>query len=74
MTGHHPFSDLIKDFSPERRALVEEKVDALKQEMASYIVCAWEGKLAARMGARKGRGKIVATASQKQQRHGHLRT
>jgi hypothetical protein len=36
MTGHHPFSDLTKDFSLERQALVEEKVCALKHEMALH--------------------------------------
>ena len=36
MTGHHPFSDLTKDFSPQRQALVEEKVRALRQEMALH--------------------------------------
>jgi hypothetical protein len=36
MTKHHPFSDLTKDFSPARQALVEQKVRALKQEMALH--------------------------------------
>jgi transcriptional regulator with XRE-family HTH domain len=34
MSGHHPFSELTKNFSPERRARVAEKVQLLKQEMA----------------------------------------
>ncbi len=36
MTGHHSFSDLTNNFSPERQALVEEKVRVLKQEMALH--------------------------------------
>lgn len=36
MTGHNPFNNLTKDFSPQRQALVEEKVRALKQEMALH--------------------------------------
>jgi len=34
MTGHHPFSDLTTDFSPERQARIAAKVCTLKQEMA----------------------------------------
>src|SRR6266851_4793336 len=34
MSGHRPFSDLTKDFSPERQARVAEKVRTLKQAMA----------------------------------------
>jgi Helix-turn-helix domain len=34
MSGHHPFSELTKNFPPERRARVAEKVQLLKQEMA----------------------------------------
>ena len=34
MSGHHPFSELTKNFSPERQARVAEKVQLLKQEMA----------------------------------------
>jgi DNA-binding XRE family transcriptional regulator len=36
MSGHHPFSELTKDWSPERQSQVEEKVCALKQEMALH--------------------------------------
>ncbi|ETW92430.1 MAG: hypothetical protein ETSY2_53435 [Candidatus Entotheonella gemina] len=36
MTGHYPFSDLTKNFSPQRQALVEENVRVLKQEMALH--------------------------------------
>jgi ribosome-binding protein aMBF1 (putative translation factor) len=36
MSRHHPFSELTKDRSPERQAQVEEKVCALKQEMAQH--------------------------------------
>ena len=34
MSGHHPFSELTKNFSPERQARVAEKVQLFKQEMA----------------------------------------
>jgi len=34
MTGHHPFRELTKDFSPDRQARIEEKVRTLQQEMA----------------------------------------
>lgn len=34
MSGHHPFRELTKDFSPERQARIAEKVLQLKQEMA----------------------------------------
>jgi transcriptional regulator with XRE-family HTH domain len=34
MSGHRPFSDLTKDFSPERQARVAEQVRTLKQAMA----------------------------------------
>jgi hypothetical protein len=34
MTGHHKFNELIKDFSPERQARVEEKTAQLKQKIA----------------------------------------
>lgn len=33
MSGHHPFRELTKDFSPERQARIAEKVLQLKQEM-----------------------------------------
>lgn len=33
MTGHRPFRDLTKNFSPERRARTAEKVRSLKAEM-----------------------------------------
>jgi transcriptional regulator with XRE-family HTH domain len=33
MTGHHPFSELTKNFSPERKARTEAKVRVLKAEM-----------------------------------------
>ncbi len=36
MTGHRPFSELTKDFSPERKARVAEKVGELKTEMALH--------------------------------------
>ena len=36
MTGHHSFSELTKDFSSDRQALVDEKVQTLKQEMALH--------------------------------------
>ena len=34
MSGHRPFSDLTKYFSPERQARIDEKVHTLKQAMA----------------------------------------
>jgi len=34
MTGHHPFSELTKDFSPERQARIAAKVRTLQKEMA----------------------------------------
>jgi hypothetical protein len=34
MSGHRPFSDLTKAWSPERQARVAEKVQTLKQAMA----------------------------------------
>jgi transcriptional regulator with XRE-family HTH domain len=34
MTGHHPFVDLTKKFSPKRKARVAERVAELKAEMA----------------------------------------
>jgi Helix-turn-helix domain len=34
MSGHRPFSDLTKHFSPERQARIAEKVCTLKQAMA----------------------------------------
>ncbi len=33
MTGHRPFSELTKKFSPERKARVAAKVRTLKAEM-----------------------------------------
>ncbi|MBI3912429.1 MAG: XRE family transcriptional regulator [Armatimonadetes bacterium] len=33
MTGHHPFSELTKDFPLERQARIAEKVRLLKQDM-----------------------------------------
>jgi len=33
MTGHRPFSELTKNFSPERKARTEAKVRMLKAEM-----------------------------------------
>jgi Helix-turn-helix domain len=33
MTGHHPFSELTKKFSPERKTRVAAKVRVLKAEM-----------------------------------------
>jgi transcriptional regulator with XRE-family HTH domain len=33
MTGHRPFSELTRDFSPERKARTVAKVRALKEEM-----------------------------------------
>lgn len=33
MSGHHPFRELTKDFSPERQARIAEKVLQLKQAM-----------------------------------------
>ena len=34
MSGHHPFSELTKDFPPERQARIADKVRLFKQEMA----------------------------------------
>ena len=34
MSGHHPFRELTKDFSPERRALIADKVRQLTHDMA----------------------------------------
>ena len=34
MSGHHPFSELTKRFSPERKARIAEKVRELQVEMA----------------------------------------
>jgi hypothetical protein len=34
MSGHRPFSDLTKHFSPERQARIAEKVHTLTQAMA----------------------------------------
>ena len=34
MSGHHPFRELTKDFSPERQARIAEKVRQLKHDMA----------------------------------------
>jgi len=33
MTGHRPFSELTKNFSPERKARIAAKHQALKEEM-----------------------------------------
>lgn len=33
MTGHRPFSELTKDFSPQRRARVAAKAAELREEM-----------------------------------------
>jgi len=33
MTGHRPFNDLIRRFTPERRARAEAKAAALREEM-----------------------------------------
>ena len=33
MTGHRPFNELIKDFSPKRRARVIARVSQLKADM-----------------------------------------
>jgi predicted transcriptional regulator len=33
MTGHRPFSELTKDFTPERRARIAAKAAALREEM-----------------------------------------
>jgi len=34
MSGHHPFRELTKDFSPERQARIADKVRLFKQDMA----------------------------------------
>ena len=34
MSGHHPFRELTKEFSPERQARIADKVRLLKQDMA----------------------------------------
>src|SRR5713101_827041 len=34
MSGHRPFNELIKDFSPERQARMADNVRTLKQAMA----------------------------------------
>ena len=34
MSGHYPFRELTKDFSPERQARIAGKVRLLKQDMA----------------------------------------
>ena len=34
MSGHHPFRELTKDFSPERQARIADKVRLLKHGMA----------------------------------------
>lgn len=34
MSGHHPFRELTKNWSPERQARIAEKVRLLKHEMA----------------------------------------
>ena len=33
MAGHRPFSELTKDFSPERRKLIDEEKNELLREM-----------------------------------------
>jgi predicted transcriptional regulator len=33
MTGHKPFSELTKDFSPERKAKIEALTNKLREEM-----------------------------------------
>ena len=33
MSGHRPFSELTKDFSPQRKAEVEALTDSLREEM-----------------------------------------
>ena len=34
MSGHHSFSKLTANFDPQRRAVIQEKVNQLKSEMA----------------------------------------
>ncbi len=34
MSGHHSFSQLTANFDPERRAIIQDKVEQLKSEMA----------------------------------------
>jgi transcriptional regulator with XRE-family HTH domain len=36
MTGHRPFSELTKKFSPERKARVATRVTEMKADMALY--------------------------------------
>jgi transcriptional regulator with XRE-family HTH domain len=36
MTGHRPFSELTKGFSPERKARVAARVDEIKTDMALH--------------------------------------
>ena len=36
MTGHHPFSELTKSFSPERKARVAARAQELKAAMALH--------------------------------------
>ena len=33
MTGHKPFSELTKDFSPERKAKIADQTNQLREEM-----------------------------------------
>lgn len=36
MTGHHKFSELIENISPERKARIDQKTAQVKQELALY--------------------------------------
>lgn len=36
MTGHHKFKELTKNFSPERKARIEEKKVQLEREITLY--------------------------------------
>ena len=37
MSGRHPFSELTKDFTPERRRHIDEMKDELKSSMAVFM-------------------------------------
>ncbi len=37
MSGRHPFSELTKDFTPERRRRIDEMKDELKSSMAVFL-------------------------------------
>ena len=44
MSGRHPFDELTKDFTPERRARVDARKAELRGRDACFTSCAGRGR------------------------------